>query len=165
MEVSTQAIIVHTFGCLDDLAWIYKEENKIQINKLQVSLFHKKLQKYIDNEHFVKFLQNEKIKNWYENTCKANRDAIAHRIPVYIPPAQILPENQNRYDEIEKMLETEQEIEKREELHNEQDSLSMICPIYRHSIGENAPMLYLHQQLVDDARTVIDIADLFFKSL
>lgn len=165
LEVSAQAIVIHTFGCLDDLAWIYKEEKNIIINKLCVSLFNDKFQKLIVNEPLINFLNKEKIKSWFENTCKTNRDAIAHRIPIYIPPAQILTENIKRYNEIEKMLGTETDLKKCQKLYEEQDNLSIICPIYRHSIGENAPLLYLHQQLVDDARTVFLIAEMFFNAL
>lgn len=116
LEVSAQAIVIHTFGCLDDLAWIYNEEKNLKINKLCVSLFNDKFQKQIGNELLIDFLNNEKIKSWFENTCKANRDAIAHRIPIYIPPAQILPENLKRYNEIEIMLGTETDLKKRQKL-------------------------------------------------
>lgn len=162
LEISAQAIVIHVFGCLDDLAWIYKEEKNIKINKLNVSLFKNKFQNQINNKIFIDFLNNEKIKSWFDNTCKDNRDAIAHRIPIYIPPVQILPENLKRYEAIEGILRTETDLNKRQKLYEEQDNLSIICPIYRHSIGENAPLLYLHQQLIDDVRTVFLIAEMFF---
>ena len=73
-----------------------------------------------------------------------------------------MPENLKRYEAIEGILRTETDLNKRQKLYEEQDNLSIICPIYRHSIGENAPLLYLHQQLIDDVRTVFLIAEMFF---
>lgn len=164
LEISIQAIILHVYGCLDDLAWIFVAEKALNIPKLKVSLFKKDLQQHL-HQTLQDYLNTDNIHKWYVKHSKETRDALNHRIPIYIPPYFVLNSNVEEYKKIEQKLTEEISEQERDILDKKRKSMEMICPVYKHSFGENSPEVYFHYQILLDARTLILIADLFFQTL
>jgi hypothetical protein len=103
--IAIQSFVFNTFGCLDNLAWILrfekdiKNEDGTELKYQQVGLGkkHTRMHSSFSNE-FRAYLSSRQ--NWLDH-LKEFRDALAHRIPLYIPPSIITPEAMNEYDELE----------------------------------------------------------------
>jgi len=164
LEINIQASVLHVYGCLDDLAWIFDSEKGLNLPRLKVSLFKKDLQRHL-HQTLQDYLNTDNIHKWYVKHSKETRDALNHRIPIYIPPFFVHTSNIKEYDKIEQRLAEEISEQEREILTNKQSAMEMICPVYKHSFGENAPEVYFHYQILSDTRTLMLIAGLFFQCL
>ena len=47
------------------------------------------------------YLNSEPIINWYSDYSKNYRDALAHRIPLYVPPSVLNKDDEKEYFELE----------------------------------------------------------------
>lgn len=81
--INLHALFVNVSGSLDNLAWVVKYEKDLPLERKEVGLFYKKTQKYLA-PNFKKLLK--KMKSWHDGHLKDYRDALAHRIPLYVPP-------------------------------------------------------------------------------
>ena len=81
-EINIQAFVFNMFAGLDNLAWILVKEKGLPIPKHGVGLGeNKEVRHYLSNE-FQDYLTG--LNDWF-NYLKKFRDALAHRIPLYIP--------------------------------------------------------------------------------
>jgi hypothetical protein len=103
------------------------------------------------------------------------RDALAHRIPLYIPPCTIPTDKEAAYRQLE---DRRAEIMKRmsfaerkclfeglNRLRAEEKALATFVPLITHSIGERSPQVWLHPQLLSDFFTIEEIAERMLKEL
>ena len=157
------------FGCLDNLAWIWvtersiKGKNRGQLKKSQIgfrkdvvqSSFTKDFRSYVDGKsQWLDYLENY-------------RHALAHRIPLYIPPFIITPDKERPFNELETQKEAaarQGDYERYDQLDVEQAKLGRFLPIMTHSIYQNdsAPM-WFHSQILADWNTVVQIVDQFLQ--
>lgn len=157
--IAIQAFVLNTFGCLDNLAWIFVHEKgvtKADGNALDpqgVSLgskavrakFSKVFNAYIDSRD-----------DWFK-AIKDFRDALAHRIPLYIPPFIVRPDVVDEYNRLERASGDAMRAHKFEEYHRlqeEQKKLGRFRPAMTHSRTENAHSIVFHPQLLADFNTV-----------
>lgn len=84
LEINLHAFLINIHGLPDNLAWAYVLERQISINPFDVGLFQRKTK-----EHLPLTLREylESISSWHQDYAKNYRDALAHRIPPYVPPA------------------------------------------------------------------------------
>jgi hypothetical protein len=103
--INLHACVFNVYGALDNLAWIWIQERKITRpdgkpipekwiglgpeNKCLRESFSKDLQDRLDT-----------LNPWFEHLANF-RHALAHRIPLYIPPYVIPEKNRPAYDEFE----------------------------------------------------------------
>lgn len=171
LEVYIQAFVFNTFGCIDNLAWIINCEKTLELPFTQVSLFNPKVQKFFSPE-FNKYLNEvdeiriDCFRNWYDTYCKNFRHALAHRIPLYVPPCGVIDDK--RYSEIEierwnALL--SKDFDKVDELDEEGQSLEHILPLFVHSFEEESPKVPIHPQIIVDFKTIIELSDKFFDEL
>ena len=175
-ELSDIAIYIHSYfiniaGLFDNLGWVFVYENNLygkpgdnKINRHGVGLFNRKTQARLKPE-LVGYLTEERISSWYENYSKGYRDALAHRVPLYVPPAILNEEEAESYRGIEQDigqldLSKPENIDKWGEMMGSQKALGSISMFFAHSAGENGPAL-LHAQLVCDYLTVEEVMDKF----
>jgi hypothetical protein len=154
-----QSFVLNTFGCLDNLAWIFVHEKGVTkpdglpLDPQGVSLgakavrarFSKEFKAYIDSRD-----------DWFKG-IKDFRDALAHRIPLYIPPFIVTPDVVDDYNRLERESGEAMRAGKLEEydrLQAEQKKLGRFRPWMAHSRTENAPSIVFHPQLVADFNTV-----------
>ena len=102
----------------------------------------------------------DEFKDWF-GTLESYRHALAHRIPLYIPPHAVTSENKERYLRVDKDLTAakfkfDKEAQKR--LEAELDDLIYFRPFIFHSFHEKDPPLALHPQCLADFNTVEDLA-------
>ena len=165
VQINLHAFFINLHGVPDNLAWIFVLENELAINPMRVGLFSrdKEMKSHLPKEVRV-YLRSKTIKTWHQAYAKNYRDALAHRIPLYVPPAIYSPEHEQRYGELETEISAamrQDDYNRVQTLTDEQDSIGGICPAFRQSfLDEDAcsPM-NLHSQIIADARTVMEIVN------
>ena len=169
-QINLQAFVMNLFGYFDNLAWafVYRHNLLTEIGrKNSVGLFLLATQKRLPSE-LRQYLQSHEISTWHATYLKNYRDALAHRIPPYIPPALLLHKDTPRYTELE--LEKESAIHsqnwiKLREIEANQAEMESAFPVFMHSFKEDQEQgpVRLHPQMLADANTVIDFTPRFLK--
>jgi hypothetical protein len=105
-EIQVQAFLINVFGCLDNLAWIWVEERNVKNPKNGKALAPASVGLRRKNEIVMDSLDTdvraylEGIEEWFEY-LEYYRHALAHQIPLYIPPFGPRPGCEGRYRELE----------------------------------------------------------------
>jgi hypothetical protein len=121
------------------------------------------------NKHLAKplhdYLASDIVTNWHEKYLKSYRDALAHRIPLYIPPAEFTKDEGKRYNQLEGEkinLIKAMEWQRLEELYEEQENIGRPSFIFLHSYEEEPPKpVFFHPQLLGDGLAIIEFGTLF----
>jgi hypothetical protein len=162
--ISIQAFLINAFGCIDNLARIWIHEKPVTTTKGkplprgEIGLFvhHTRVRGSL-SQGFREYLKT--LDEWL--TFMGNfRHALAHRIPLYIPPYAIRPVDESAYKEIEtKMTEASRrgELAEYERLEVEQKKLARFMPWMHHSYLEKATPAVFHPQLLADFHTVEEL--------
>ena len=172
-QVHLQAFVINVAGCLDNLAWICVEEFGIR-DKKGLPLARKRVgfrKANIDVRAavppaFVAYLVE--IEDWMD--MQENfRDALAHRIPLYVPPYSVLQ------SEVETHSALQQELmlaefrsapdEQVRRLRAEVNRLRFFHAMITHSFSEPARPIVFHAQLIADFRTVEELTKRLFAVL
>jgi hypothetical protein len=112
----------------------------------------------------TEYLSSPTIRDWFTDYSKNYRDALAHRIPLYVPPFMVTKEQGERWQKLdaESMSAVrDHRFEEGERLQSERDALGMACAVFRHSFtdsdGERAVLL--HPQMLADAATITELLE------
>ncbi len=157
-----QAFVFNAFGCLDNLAWIWVEERPVMdkngdpLDRGRVGL-GKKSKEVRDSfsPDFVAYL--DKRQPWVDH-LKDFRDALAHRIPLYIPPFFVDPKHIDEYNRLE--MESEAALGRLDfdlyaKLQAEQKGrLGFYRPWMVHSVSEESRRVPFHEQMLNDYLTI-----------
>ena len=165
VQINLHAFFINIHGVPDNLAWAYVIEKslemKIEGGRNGIGLFHKNTKLHLPDQ-VCDYLYSEPIKSWQKDYAKNYRDALAHRIPPYIPPSIQGPTQQERYKELDHQI-TEAvkhgNFDHAQTLTEEQDTIGAICPAFLHSFLDTtacSPVL-MHPQIIVDAKTVMEI--------
>jgi hypothetical protein len=159
--ISIQSFVFNTFGCLDNLAWIWVYEKDLKgkdgadVDPTWVGLGkNNKHVRQSFSDEFRTFLESRQ--NWFD-AIKGFRDSLAHRIPLYIPPYIVASENMDEYNRLERASgEALQRVDVKEydRLQAEQKKLGRFRPWMTHSQYEKAPSIIFHTQLLSDYVTI-----------
>lgn len=165
-EINLQAHVINAFGCHDNLAWIWvKEKNITKANgspvpDRQVGL--RKVNTIVRGSFSCGFQQYLESRDPWFDYLDSFRHALAHRIPLYIPPYTLVGEaNHAAAEELEirKMEALRRwDFQEYDRLTGEQDALGVFRPWMQHSFGENAKPAVFHPQLLTDFNTVEEMA-------
>ncbi|MFW6144687.1 MAG: DEAD/DEAH box helicase, partial [Candidatus Natronoplasma sp.] len=91
VDINLHAFFINIFGLLDNMAWVIVHENigsATDIDKKKVGLYQTETQKVMKYE-FKQYLNADRTKKWHNEYLKNYRNALAHRIPLYVPPKRI----------------------------------------------------------------------------
>jgi hypothetical protein len=170
VQINLQSFVMNLYGIFDNWAWAFvlRHNLKSQIGgRRNVGLFNNKTKKHLP-EPITSYLNSPDITRWYTEYLKNYRDALAHRIPPYIPPAVFTVEEDKRY----KKLKTEKveciksrDWERLDQIREEQAAIGKSCLTFLHSFsGEDSPRpMLLHPQLLCDAKVVVEFGGLYFR--
>jgi hypothetical protein len=161
-EINIQAAIGNTYGCVDNLAWVWVHECGLAetIDRKHVGLrkHNKRVRSTLSTE-MCAYLDS--LEAWFDYLVDY-RDAFAHRIPLYIPPGTLSPENQDKLKELESRqdaaLKAFQFLEY-ERLKDEESELFTFQPFVGHSFGEMRGVLPFHTQMMRDFLTVEELGE------
>ena len=168
IDINMHAFYVNIFGLLDNLAWVLIHEKKLttKIDKKAVGLYAKKTQKHL-TENFRSYLNTDTMIKWHNEYLKNYRDALSHRIPLYLPPKTLTPEQTLQYQQIENKIEEcykTGDFETIEKLHKEQDCIGDVCFAVSHDLSESKAIA-LHPQLIADFNTIEEIVEKYCEML
>jgi hypothetical protein len=156
-EVSGRVRHGNVYGCVDNLAWLCVHERGLAqtIDRRQVGLrkHNKKVRETLSAE-FCDYLDS--LEEWFGYLVDY-RDALAHRIPVYIPPGGARPKDHERALELEARKAAAlnaRNSNEYERLDAEQTKLFVFQPLMCHSFTEMPAPYAFHPQLIVDFLTV-----------
>ena len=170
VQINLHAFVINLSGLFDNLAWAFVLRHSL-LEKVggrkRVGMFLPSTQKVLPAV-LREYVTSSTMVTWHGEYLKAYRDSLAHRIPLYIPPASFTPQDQQRHvelDEQERACILAHEWERLEQVRNEKLSLGKACPLFVILIGENSESKpnYLHPQMLCDAKTVLEFCPLFLE--
>jgi hypothetical protein len=166
-SISIQAFVLNCFGCFDNLAWIWvnetnlKKEDGESLPNTWVGLGEKNT---AIRKSLPKGLQEYLAKldaEWFKN-LESFRHALAHRIPLYIPPSLLIGDKAKEYTDLENRMQEAMragDFAEYDRLQAEQDKLETFAPLMTHSYEEGARTIVFHAQLLADFNTVIEVGE------
>ena len=161
--IALHAASINTFGVLDCLAHVWAKEFKIQRdgkplpdNQIGLGRKHRRLWKSLD-KRFRELVIQRKI--WIENIGEF-RDALAHKLPPYIPPHMVDPSKADDYRELGKTWYDSLDPIERARLENEMEGLAHFKAFLVHDY-KVAPPIAFHSQILVDFLTLEEFCNEF----
>ena len=162
--VYIQAFIFNAFACLDNLAWIWVCEKKlttedgerIPAGKVGLSKHCKVVRRSLPAD-FRKHLKS--LDAWFDN-LENFRHALAHRIPLYIPPSAVAEKDLAAYRLLEMLkakAQRQRKWDKYRNLDGRQKALTRYQPEMIHSPTDNSKRIVFHPQLLLDFETICNL--------
>jgi len=168
VQINLHAFMINLYGIFENWAWafIYRHRLESEIGSWNnVGLFKKRTQSFLPSV-LKDYLQSKSAANWQKKYLKNYRDALAHRIPLYVPPATFTPEEGDRYNKLTE--EQFQCIETRnwdglQDMKIKQENVGRPCFEFLHAFSkeEGAGSLALHTQLLCDSMLIIEFGNMF----
>lgn len=170
VQINLHAFVINLSGVFDNWAWAYVFRHGLLEkigNRSNVGLFNSVTAQHLPGP-MRDYLSSSAVIGWQTNYLKNYRDALAHRIPLYIPPAEFTPEEGSRYNEIEAekiKLIRDMNWPALDALYAEQANLGVPSFTFLHSFAEDQPSkpLCLHPQLITDGHGVVEFGRLFLE--
>ncbi len=166
VDINLHAFFVNIFGLLDNMAWVavYERNRRKGIYKKDVGLYKIKTQEIL-NDDFKQYLNSDRMKNWHDEYLKNYRDALSHRIPLYVPPKSLTSDQQKQVADIEEKRNKtikDRDFSLMDDLRKEEDNIGAPSPFFVHSLAETGnQMVMLHAQVITDFGTVEEIVENF----
>ena len=170
--INIQAFVINVFGSIDNLAWIWVLEKSIKrndgspIRKSCVGLREKnELVLGSFSPEFQEYLKG--LNGWFDH-LENFRHALAHRIPLYIPPYVVPKDKIPAYQELEdRMTEASnrRDFAEHERLSAEQKALVAFKPYMTHSFEEEAKYVAFHAQLLADFNIIEGLGQKMLEAL
>jgi hypothetical protein len=168
--INLHAFFVNISGIIDNLGWVFVYENDLfgspkegKIDKNGVGLFNKKTQAHLGPD-LNTYLKSDRMKTWHTEYSKNYRDALAHRIPLYVPPSALNKEEKDEYMLLEKKLwdySSSETISQHDQIREKQSQLGRACLFFTHSFSEESKFVFLHAQVIADFMTIEEIINEF----
>jgi hypothetical protein len=162
--INIQGFVFNVFGSIDNLAWILVLEKgrklpdgrPIPDTHIGLGPNNKGVRATLSKE-FQNYLT--RLDNWFAHITDL-RHALAHRIPLYIPPYVIQAADEIAYKDFEaKMADAirKHDFASYDQLSVEQMKLGRFRPWVQHSFEENAVPIVFHAQMLADFNTVEEL--------
>jgi hypothetical protein len=168
-QMFLHAFIVNVFGVFDNWAWAFILRHGLQDSfrkRTTIGMFKEQLQAFLPAS-LREYVTSAAIRTWHKNYLIGYRDALVHRIPLYIPPASFTAAEVQRYEEL-KTLELacirNHEWQRLDEVRVEMDALGSALPHFMHEFSgaPDATPVILHPQLISDGMTVVEFGRRFY---
>ena len=168
LSQAINSIYIHLLGILDNFAWclLYERQAKLvdELHRNDVGLFSKKFR-----THFVAFpeIADEIVAHdsWHEDVVN-RRDPVAHRIPLYVPPAQLTPDQAEHYSAISNQYQAslkDLRLDEAEQPLDQIDSIGSFLPYFIHHPEE--PHIPIYPTIPTDLSHLIRIGNTVAKGL
>ena len=159
-QINIQAFFANVYGSIDNLAWIWIHERGVVVRRNRVGLRSHNIEVRstfsVDFQAYLKSLDD-----WIEYIIEY-RDALAHRIPVYIPPGGVpeanIPACNDLGRQMTEALYVREDGFLYERLAAKQEKLLVWQPLISHSVKETTNPYRFHIQMLADFITVEEIA-------
>lgn len=169
VQINLHAFVMNLHGVFDNWAYafVYRHALEARIDRQGVGLFHDRTTRFLPLV-LREYLGSEHVSEWHEGYLKSFRDALAHRIPLYIPPAEFTPEDGELY----RRLESEKvehikamEWEHLDRVWAEQAEIGRpsFCFTHSYSEEEKPKAVLLHPQVLSDGGAIVEFGNLFLE--
>lgn len=169
VQINMHAFVMNVYGIFDNWAWafVYRHALENQIPRRGVGLFQNRTTRYLPLV-LRGYLGSHDMTAWHEDYLKSFRDALAHRIPLYVPPAEFTPEEGERYKRLESEkvgLIKAKEWERLDEVWAEQAEIGRpsFCFIHSYSEDEKPKAIFLHPQILSDGMAIVEFGNMFLE--
>lgn len=170
VQINLHALVMNVYGVFENFAWAFIERHQLRGKHKGVKwigMFREDTRRYLPIEIRDKSYELER---WHDEYLKEYRDSLAHRVPLYVPPFHVHPENEDRYKELDERrfaieLDTSPEgLRLYEEIRNEQSALTHPMFVFLHNTSDDevGRPVQLHPQVICDCMTVLDMGETFF---
>jgi len=165
-QINLHAFVINLYGIFDNLAWALVHLHgllpKIQ-DPRRVGIFVKHMKDFLP-ARILNFIQEETMQKWRNDYLVNYRDALAHRIPLYIPPATFTDEEALQYQSLESQKSKAWKSMNAHEatlIHNQQLEMGGPSFVFLHRFSGEAKdrPVYIHAQVLCDAKTVISFVE------
>ncbi|MBA1145893.1 hypothetical protein H0Z60_02360 [Ectothiorhodospiraceae bacterium WFHF3C12] len=170
VQINLHAYFINLYGIFDNWAWSFVLRHdllKAVGGKHGVGLFRESTRKHLAKP-LQEYLVSNAIASWHEDYLKSYRDALAHRIPLYIPPAEVTKEEGERYKQLERDkigLIRAMDWDALEAVHEEQRDIGRPSFVFLHSYEEEPPKPVLfHPQVLSDGLAIVEFGNLFLEN-
>jgi hypothetical protein len=161
IQINVQAFIANVYGATDNLAWVWVHErglaDKIPRNHIGFRVSNKEVRSSLPSA-FHDYLKT--LDPWMKYIVEY-RDALAHRIPLYIPPGGVPTKNVDAYNDLESRIRDALHVRgdgfEYQRLSAEQSLLLVFQPVITHSIRETTAHFAFHAQMIADFATVEEL--------
>ena len=156
--INIQAFVFNVFGSVDNLAWLWVLEKGLDIPRIEIGLRPKNV--FVRNSFSIEFQSYLRLFDEWFGYLENFRHALAHRIPLYIPPYMVPKSAVDKYKEFDgRMTEAfaQRDFDAYERLSEEQERLGVFQPWFTHSHEEKARTVVFHAQLLADFNTVVEL--------
>jgi hypothetical protein len=160
VEICLHAFLINTYGIIENIALALAYENNLVENKskhkLKINLFRRDFRSLL-NPQLRSYLSKNTVTQWYNEYAKNYRDALAHRIPPYVPPAVLDAGQRGKFENLDQEISRLHQVGDFDRiliLRNEQERIGKSNPLFVHSFSEEALPIYLHPQLIADFATI-----------
>lgn len=162
------AFLINAVGIMDSMAWAYLHWHGIEseFRQIDVDLFKRKLQERIPQD-WADCLTSTGMVDWQISYLKPYRDALAHRIPPYIPETYS-PEETIELKRLEAAVEAAMQggdWSKAARLQDAKEAMFGHAYTFVHSLKPPIQPLVLHPQLLADFATIETVMRVFIKVL
>jgi len=162
-QINIQSFFANVYGCVDNLAWVWVYEkgldSKIRRNSVGLRAKHTEVRSTL-SAGFQDYLA--KLDPWLDYIIEY-RDALAHRIPLYVPPGGVPVRHVDAYNTLERGIQEALYVRgdayEYERLLAEQNKLLVFQPLISHSITETTAHFAFHAQMVVDFITVDEMGN------
>jgi hypothetical protein len=169
VQINLHAFVMNLYGVFENWAWAYVLRHGLDKeikDRQSISLFKTATQKRLPLAVRT-YLQSETMTTWCATYLKNYRDALAHRIPLYIPPAAFTPEEGHQYNALDREKGDAikgMKWDRLKEIYEEEAKLGRPAAWFLHSLDdeERSRPVRLHEQPLCDAATVVEFGNLFF---
>lgn len=160
-EIYLQSFFLNISGCLDNLAWMWvhelglKKQNGKPLSRSEVGF--RKTQTVLRASVSPSFaLYLDSLESWA--TAGENyRDALAHRIPLYIPPFSVTIGNVDEHRRLEsasRIAQFRAEHVLSADFDKQRGKLEFFQAMMMHSFSEGARPMLFHAQMIADVKTI-----------
>lgn len=160
-----QSFIINTYGSIENAAFlIYFEEiesNDLIFKRMEIGFRKKKFLENVPNK--IKF-HLSKYEEWFQY-IETYRHSLAHRIPPYIPPFCIDPEDAERHSIIQgekRGAIFRKDIIAYDKLKEEEIMMRSFKPFLIHSENNTMQSIPVHGQILADFATVEELSNLVY---
>lgn len=169
VQVYLHAFVANLSGIFDCWAWAFVLRYSLlpQVGgPRDVGMFLRTTQRFLPTP-LETYLTTEPIKSWQTGYLKSFRDALAHRIPLYIPPSAYTAADARRFNELEvqkgQFLRAGNSSEA-ERVMDEQEQLGTAALVFMQELTSDpsAKPVLLHPQVNSDAATVVEFGNKFY---
>lgn len=170
VQVAHHAFVMNLYGTFENWAWAFVSRHGLLGaigDRKKIGLFLRSTQQFLPVP-LKAYLASETMIRWHTDYLKNYRDALAHRIPLYIPPAAYTHEEGARYMKLDRE-ECEHIVAQRwddlERARQEKDALGSAYPVFLHSLSDEEGLrpILLHPQIISDAKTILEFGPMFFQ--